>query len=69
MGMLPLLGPILLIRDVAWENQITGVVACLLLVACMAVALLRPRLWTIGLAGLAGLAWLLIGVIGAGIDC
>jgi hypothetical protein len=64
-----LLGPILFIRDVAWENQATGVVACLLLAPVMLLPIFRPRPWSFGAAGLAAFAWLGLGIIGMGIDC
>lgn len=64
-----LLGPILLIQDVAWENQATGVVACLLLIPCLLVGFLRPRPWSIAVTTVALFAWWLLGCIGMGINC
>jgi hypothetical protein len=64
-----LLGPILLIQDVAWGNQVTGVVLCLLLVPCLASFFFRPRWWSAILSTSAALAWLIIGNVGMGINC
>lgn len=62
-------GPIILIRDVAPDNQVAGVVILLLLLPCMLSVVVRPRPWSIVVAILAGLAWLGVGVMGMGIDC
>ena len=65
----PLLGPITFIRDVSWENQLTGIVACALLVPCMAIGVLRPRWWSLLAAIIALGVWLFMGEIGLGINC
>lgn len=65
----PLLGPITFVQDVSWENQFTGIVACALLVSCMAIGAFRPRWWSLLAAIIALGVWLLIGAIGLGINC
>ncbi|QDT74575.1 hypothetical protein I41_37720 [Lacipirellula limnantheis] len=62
-------GPIILIRDVAPNIQVAGVVLLLLFLPCMLLVFIRPRPWSIVVAIMAGLAWLGVGVIGMGIDC
>jgi hypothetical protein len=64
-----LLGPILFVLDVAPENRAWGIGLCLLLVPCMLVGFLRPRWWSVLIAVVAALAWLLLGVVGEGINC
>jgi len=65
----PLLGPITFIQDVSWQNQLTGVVACAILVPCMAVGLFRPRWLSLLAAIIAVGIWLLLGAVGLGISC
>lgn len=65
----PLPGPLYFAWDVAWENQVTGVVACLLLVPGLLLGLLRPRWWTGLISLVSAILWLLLGAIGSGIDC
>jgi hypothetical protein len=64
-----LLGPITFIQDVSWENQVTGIVACAILIPCMAIGVFRPSWWSVLVAILALGAWLFMGIIGMGIDC
>ena len=64
-----LLGPLTLVLDVSPENQLWGIVFTILCVAALHIALIRPRQWSLGLATLALLFWLFIGLMGVGINC
>jgi hypothetical protein len=55
--------------DVAPINQLTGLVLFLLLPAAVILAMVKPRTWTMVLAGVAALLWLFSGVVGSGINC
>ncbi|MBW3597775.1 MAG: hypothetical protein KY475_10930 [Planctomycetes bacterium] len=63
-----LLGPIWFVLDVAPENQIWGVGLCLVLLPCMFAWIVWPRWWSIAISVFAGLLWLILGMIGEGID-
>jgi hypothetical protein len=63
-----LLGPILFIRDSAWENQVWGLIFAIVLVSGMLSVFIKPRLWSALLAIFSVLGWLFLGMIGAGID-
>lgn len=65
----PFLGPILFLRDVAWENQVWGIVFCLLLIPGMLAPLVKPSWWAAGIGLLSVLGWLFLGMIGMSIDC
>jgi hypothetical protein len=62
------LGPILFVKDLAPDNQMAGIVLCLLLIPCMLVGVLRPRWWSIAISVNAALSWLFEGIVGSGID-
>ena len=64
-----LLGPILFALDVVPENQVAGIGLCLALIPCLLSVIIRPRLWSLALSVLAGMAWLFLGVVGLGIGC
>ena len=64
-----LLGPLLMAMDVAPENVCTGVVLTIILLPAMALVAFRPRAWTAAVSFVAFLAWMFLGVIGAGIGC
>ena len=64
-----LLGPILFAMDVAPANIGWGIALTVILVPTIALVAVRPRRWTALASGLALLTWLLLGIIGEGIDC
>ena len=69
MGIYVLLGPVLFIRDVSPANQVFGFVLFIVLLPAILIGILRPRPWSMAVSIIAGLVWLLMGVVGAGIDC
>jgi hypothetical protein len=69
MTMRILLGPILLLLDVAPENQEAGVALCLLLIPCLAAVIVRPRWWSALLSLFASVTWMFIGLVADGINC
>ena len=64
-----LFGPLTLVLDSSPENQLWGVAFLVLCVAAFFVAVARPRPWSIGLAAVAVVVWLVVGWFGAGINC
>jgi hypothetical protein len=64
-----LLGPVHFVRDVAPINQITGVALILVLGACMGYGVLSKNPWARLLLIASIVAWLFIGLVGAGISC
>jgi hypothetical protein len=64
-----LFGPLTLALDTAPENQLWGVALLVLCLAAFAVAIARPRRWSLGLAALAAVLWLVAGWLGVGINC
>ena len=62
-------GPIHFVVDSCPENQVFGVVSCLVLLACLAAFAFKRNGWTTVLVVAAALGWVVLGVIGAGIGC
>jgi hypothetical protein len=63
-----LLGPILFVLDVAPENVWWGVALTILLVPAIVLFAFRRRVWTAVVSIMALAAWLILGVVGGGID-
>jgi hypothetical protein len=65
----PALGPLLIVSDVAVQNQMAGKAAFALVSFLILLPMIRFRLATV-IASVCGLlAWGLLGIIGAGIQC
>ena len=64
-----LLGPILLIMDVAPANVRLGIVLTATLLPALALVAFKRRLWAAVLSGCALLVWLFLGLVAAGIQC
>ncbi len=63
-----LLGPLTFVLDVAPTNRVWGIVLTIILVLCIAAYPLKPRIWTAIITGLGILGWMLLGLIGGGIN-
>jgi hypothetical protein len=61
-------GSFLLIRDGSTANQITGIAVALFCLVCLVALIVRPRPGTVVLAGVGLAFWLILGLLGAGID-
>lgn len=61
-------GPLYLVWDVSPSNRLTGVMLLVTLLLCMGAAFVRPGRITAILALCAGLLWICIGIVGAGIN-
>lgn len=64
-----LLGPFLFLADGSAENQRAGAIMLIVLVLCLTFWIVRPRAWSISLAALAAVAWLIVGILAEGIGC
>ena len=64
-----LLGPILLIMDVAPANVRLGIALTATLIPALALVAFKRRPWAALLSVLALLVWLFLGVVAAGIQC
>jgi hypothetical protein len=64
-----LLGPVLFVLDSSPENQIWGVLFCLVLATGFLVGFIRPRVWSIRISLIAAMAWVLLGILGHGMHC
>jgi len=62
-------GPVYFILDAAPANRLFGVVSAAMLLAAVFALVRKPRLATAFLSVLAGLLWLVIGVLGRAIGC
>jgi hypothetical protein len=63
-----LLGPILFVMDVAPANVWSGIALTILLIPAMALVAFRPRVWTAAVSIAALTAWLILGIVGDGIE-
>ncbi|AWM40370.1 hypothetical protein GobsT_11450 [Gemmata obscuriglobus] len=64
-----LFGPLTLVLDSSRENQFWGAVLLVLCATAFASAIVRPRPWSLVLAALAAVLWLIAGWLGVGINC